>query len=167
MAKRKPVTKVKAPAIGDGTVTFSSGVTVKLVSLAPGLHRRIVQRTLQDFPDPAPPEEDGDQADYVRALKEARRQRANRVGEAILDFCVILDLTPWEPTITRLERYAGQFPEDPDERRLEFLTSYALQTAGDYDMAMMGIARLAMHRDPDLAAEIEKLQTDEEIDLAT
>jgi hypothetical protein len=168
VAKRKPVSKKKSEVTMEAsdTITYSSGVTVKLVPLAPGLHKMIVQKTLTDFPDPEPPGDGEDRAPYIQALKDARRQRASQVGEAILELCVSVDLEAWEPTIATLERVTGPFPEDPFDRKLTFLTGYALRTAGDYDLTMVGIARLAMRRDPELAAEIENLQG-EEIDLGT
>lgn len=135
-----------------------------------GLWERIHARAARDFPDPVPPKktitvlggveevDDLAQPDYVEAVRLANARRSNLLGEAVVDLCLQLDLEKWESEIKRIEKYTEPYPTDPDERRMRFLTDYALRTAGDYE-AVMTIAVTQMTvTDPEVSERINSFQ---------
>jgi hypothetical protein len=148
-------------------LTLDSGVTVTVRPFPAGLFEKVQARALEDFPDPDPPMkeipvvdgveevEDVDAPGYLAQKELAERKRLERLGEACLDLCVSVDLEAWEPTIRRLERYAGPFPEDPDERQLEFLTSYALSTADDWQNVLVTAIEQTVIGSPEVAERLK------------
>jgi hypothetical protein len=155
MAKRV----AREAKIGE-ELTLDSGVTVTVRPFPAGLFEKVQARALEDFPDPEPPMKeipvvDGDDPEYREQKELAERKRMERLGEACLDLCVSADLEKWEPTIRRLERYAGPFPEDPDERQLEFLTSYALSTADDWQNVLISSINQTVIGSPEVAERLK------------
>jgi hypothetical protein len=162
MAKRV----AREAKIGE-ELTLDSGVTVTVRPFPAGLFEKVQARALEDFPDPEPPMkeipvvdgteqvEDRDDPEYREQKELAERKRMERLGEACLDLCVSADLEKWEPTIRRLERYAGPFPEDPDERQLEFLTSYALSTADDWQNVLISSINQTVIGSPEVAERLK------------
>jgi hypothetical protein len=136
-----------------------------------GLWEEINIRAFQDFPDVVPPKktievlggteevDDLENAQYKADVKRVGEQRTGLLLEAILDICPQLDLTEWEPRIKRLEKYSRPFSDDPDERRIEFLTRYVLRTKSDYENLMVGAVSQILVDDPEVSARIQYFQS--------
>lgn len=152
---------------GPEELTLSSGVTVHVAPFPAGLWASLNSTGFERFPDPEPPrktvevvdgtEEVDDLKDpvYLAAKAEAERERNNLLGEAIIDLCVQVDMEPWAATVKRLERYTGKYPRDEDDRRVKFLTEYALRTRGDYEAVMVSATTQMMVSDPEVAARLK------------
>jgi len=125
--------------------TASSGITVQVRPLPGGAYRKLQMRALEEHPDAVPPKkeiatafnetetvDDLDDPAYQAAQAAAERARENIVGEAILEWCVDLDLEPYRGQVARLEKQLGPYPEDEHERRLRFLEDWVLRTDEDY-----------------------------------
>lgn len=146
---------------------LSSGITVIIRPFPPGLFESINTQAFRLFPDPQPPKktiaalggeeviDDTNDPGYLQAVAAMQTKRSNLLGEAVLDLCVELDLEPYRDTIRRLEKYSGDFPDDPNERRLKFLTDYALRTKGDYEAVMVSATTQTMIDDPEVSERIE------------
>lgn len=150
--------------------TFASGVTATILPFPAGLFEDLQAKAFQDFPDPIPPKkkikvvdgeeeiEDKENPDYKAAVQQAENGRYLMLLEAVIDLCIPLDLTPWETTIKRLEKYSSKFPDDPDERRIEFLTRYVLRGQADYlDVFTDAMAEMFLG-DPEVAEKLKSFQ---------
>jgi hypothetical protein len=131
-------------------MVLSSGVAVEYGPFPSGLYWDIMSRALEEHPDPEPPrktiqvvtgtEEVDDPEDpaYKAALEAARLARFNLLGEAVLDLCVevVGGMEQYEPVVGRLARkYAKEPPpDDPAERKVWFLTKYAIRTREDWKL---------------------------------
>jgi hypothetical protein len=98
------------------------------------VYQRMVQESMQRYAQPK----------TKKDRQKVKAERDNWLGERLLgyllDLCLDLDLEPWEPTIKRLEKYTGPYPEDPWERRGQFLTDYALGKGSEYtDLLVMAL----------------------------
>lgn len=156
---------------GPEEILLDSGVTIYVRPFPPGLYEKIQARALIDHPDPVPPKKeievvDGteiidnpDDETYQAEVTAIERKRNEILGEAVYDLCVdIQDAEKWEPMVKRLEKYQGPFPEDPDERKLEFLTSFALATAGDYERVMASAIGQTLIRDPEVSNRLQSFR---------
>jgi hypothetical protein len=131
-------------------MTLDSGVKVRYGPFPSGLYFDIMARALDEHPDPEPPMkeikvvdgteevEDPDDPDYQQKLKVARLARYNLLGEAALDLCVevVGGLEQYEPVIERIgKKYATDpAPDDPDDRKVWFLSKYGMSTRRDWDL---------------------------------
>jgi hypothetical protein len=147
---------------------LSSGVMVRIRPFPPGLFESINTQAFRLYPNPVPPKKiikvvDGEEEiddvnnpEYLKTMQEIERKRSNLLGEAVLDLCIeVLDFDQYENVIKRLQRYSGDFPEDKDERRLKFLTDFALRTKGDYEIVMVSATTQTMVDDPEVRERIE------------
>lgn len=146
---------------------LSSGVMVRIRPFPPGLFESINSQAFRLYPDPVAPKktikvvdgteevDDLSNPDYLAAVEEVGRKRSGLLGEAVLDLCVEVDIEPYAAIIKRLEKYSGEFPDDPEERKLKFLTDYALRTKGDYESVMVSATTQTMIDDPEVAERIE------------
>lgn len=151
---------------------LTSGVTVIVRPFPAGLFEKVQARGLREYPDPIPPKktitvldgteevDDLDDPDYKEEVALSERKRNELLGEAVYDLCVEIEggLDPWEPTIKKLEKYQGPFPEDPEDRKLEFLTSFGLSTAGDYELVMTSAVSQTLITDPEVADRLQSFQ---------
>lgn len=145
MSKAREIVK---PELGEQHC-LSSGVVVTVVPFPAGLWEKINTRAMREFPDPIPPKrqikvvdgteeiDDLENPEYVAKKAEAEAARSNLLGEAVIDLCIKLPLADWESQISRMERYTEPYPTDPDDRRVRFLTDYALRSKGDYEHIMV------------------------------
>ena len=159
---------------GPEQITLSSGVTVTVSPFPAGLWWDLHARALEQHPDPEPPTktidvvdgteevQDLDNPDYLEALALANRERTNIQGEAIIDLCVDVDMEPYAATIKRVERYIGQAPKEDDERRVWFLTKYALRGRADYEAVMLAATAQLMTSDPEVANRLKSFQREVE-----
>ncbi len=130
-------------------LTLSSGVEVEYGPFPANMYWDVQARALDDHPDPVPPKktievldgteevDDLEDPEYLTALNLARMARFNLLGEAALEFCVeVVDWERWEPKVERIsKKYAKDpAPTDPDERRVWFLSKFALRTTKDWQI---------------------------------
>jgi len=151
-------------------VTLSSGVQIKILPFPSQLYPKLNARALSEHPDPDPPTKtvevvdgteevpDTENEDYQQALREAQSARQAILLEAILDFCVEVDMDKWEDEVARLERYIGQLPEDPVERKIEFLNQFALRTKGDYELVATTATAAMMTGNPEVAERLKSFR---------
>jgi hypothetical protein len=166
MAKRARELLKNGNGAGHDMVAFSSGIVVEMLPFPAALWQEINIRAFRDFPDPVPPKKqvkvvDGfeevdnlDDPTYKAAVNETGQKRNELLLEAILDICPQIDLTPWESKIKRLEKYSDPFPEDPDDRRIEFLTRYVIRTKGDYEKLFVSAITQVLIDDPEVAERV-------------
>jgi len=145
-------------------------VQVTILPFPSQLYPRLNAKALAEHPDPEPPtktievvdgtEEVPDEEDegYQAALQEARSARQALLLEAILDFCVEVDMGEWEEQIARLERYVGELPDDPVERKIEFLNQFALRTKGDYELVATTATAQMMAGSPEVAQRLKSFR---------
>lgn len=156
---------------GPEEIVLDSGVKVRVSPFPAGLYEKVQAKSFVDFPDPIPPKKiikvvDGEEevddlhnAEYLAEKDEVERKRNTRLGEAVYDICVeVIDMEKWEGKIKRLEKHQGPFPEDPDDRQLEFLTSFAMSTAGDYEKVTTSAISQTMIKDPEVAERLDQFQ---------
>lgn len=169
MAKQR-VRELNGNGTGSEEITFSSGVTVTMLPFPAGLWQEINIKAFRDYPYPPPPkkvikalggEEEVDNLEdpaYKAAVLEVDQKRNSLLLEAILDVCPQVDLAEWEPKIKRLEKYSDPFPEDPEDRRIEFLTRYVIRTKGDYEKLMVSAIAQVLIDDPEVAERVAYFQ---------
>lgn len=154
--------------------TLSSGVTVRVLPFPAGLWDKINSQIQAEYPDPVPPKktisvlggteevDDLQDPDYLVKAREAKTARDNAsgkiIGEATLDLCVQVDLSPYEGAIKRLEKYTDKFPSDPDERRIRFLTEYAMRSRGDYEAVTFSAVTQMAIGDKEVAERVSSFQ---------
>lgn len=154
--------------------TLSSGVTVRVLPFPAGLWDKINAQILEEYPDPIPPKktitvlggteevDDLDDPEYKEKAATTKKERdtasGNIIGEATLDLCVEVDLTPYTNIIKRLEKYSGKFPADSDERRVRFLAEYALRSRGDYEVVTFSAVTQMTIGDKEVAGRISNFQ---------
>jgi hypothetical protein len=154
---------------------LSSGVRILYGPFPHGLYWDIMDRALREHPDPDPPrktinvlggtEEVDDLEDpaYKADLERARLARYNEIGQAALDLCVEVVGWPdkWAATVDRLAgKYAASPPpDDPDERRVWFLTKYAIRTAQDWKV-IGKIQRFSQIEEDDVRQRVESFPGD-------
>lgn len=147
--------------------TATSGITVQVRPLPGGAYRKLQVRAMEEHPDAVPPKkeipvfdgtelvDDEDDPEYVAAQAAAEHAREQMVGEAILEWCVDLDLGPHEATIARLERKLGSYPKDEHERRVRFLEDWVFRTGEDYrDVTFLAISQ-ALIDDKEVAERLQ------------
>lgn len=151
-------------------ITLSSGVVVSVTAFPVGLFEDLNIKGLELYPDPVPPKKavatlGGDEMvddlknpAYISKKNEAANNRNNLLAEAILDLCVQVDLTPWESVIKKLEKYSPAFSSDADERKLEFLTRYALRGKPDYEVVTVSAMAQMIADDAEVAKRLESFR---------
>lgn len=152
-------------------LTFSSGITVKMLPFPAGMWEEINITAFEKFPDVPPPKktinvlggteeiDDLENPAYKADMEKVGRERTGLLLEAILDICPQLNLAEWEPRIKRLEKYTRPFSTDTDERRIEFLTRYVLRTKSDYENLMLSAVSQILVDDPEVSARIQYFQS--------
>jgi hypothetical protein len=155
----------------NNELTFSSGVTVDMLPFPAGMWEEINIKAFEQFPDPVPPKktikalggteevDDLEDPEYKASVEKVGKDRTGLLLEAVLDICPQLDLVKWEPRIKRLEKYTRAFSEDPDDRRIEFLTRYVLRTKSDYENLMLAAVSQILVDDPEVSARIQYFQS--------
>lgn len=131
--------------------TLSSGVVVLYGPFPHGMYWDIMERALEEHPDPEVPMreidtsfgekeqiEDPDDPAYKLELEKARLARWNLLGEAALEFCIEIKggLEPWEPIIQRIADKYTKDPAPDDElgRKTWFLAKFGLRTREDWKL---------------------------------
>lgn len=155
----------------NNELTFSSGITVEMLPFPAGMWEEINIKAFEQFPDPIPPRktitvlggteevEDKEEPAYKADVEKVGKERTGLLLEAVLDICPQLDLARWEPRIKRLEKYTRPFSDDPDDRRIEFLTRYVLRTKTDYENLMLSAVSQVLVDDPEVSARIQYFQS--------
>ncbi len=129
---------------------LSSGVTITVLPFPARLHDSIQAKAQEKFPEPKPPKkiikvvdgseevDDINDPTYLEEKKKIRVQQeqwvGQRIGENVLDLCILVDVAPYEHVIKKLEKSLDESaPTDSDELRDYFLTNYALRGRADYE----------------------------------
>lgn len=153
------------------TITLSSGIEVQVYPFPANMYNQVMAKGLDEFPDPDPPKkvvktfdgeeetDDVDNPEYLAARRAAQNSRTNLLAQAVFDLCVQLDITEWEPTIKRLEKYSPKFPEDADDRRIAFLERYAVRTKDDYQLLMIAATEPVMVSDKEVEQRLKMFQS--------
>lgn len=148
-------------------LTLSSGVMVHVVPFPADLNKSISAYAFKQFPDPIPPKkvitvvdgteevDDLDNADYLAEKAKAEAGRSKIISEAFLDLSVNIDLARYEADIKRVERYTGAYPEDATERKLKFLTEFAIRTITDYQAISFSVMQQSGISEEDVAARLD------------
>lgn len=127
-------------------MTLSSGVRIRYGPFPLGLYWDIMARALDEHPEPEPPKktiavlngteevDDLEDPEYKKDLNAARAAQHTLLGEAVLEFCVEIADDDWE---RKCDRIAAKYvkeppPEDPDEKRIWYLSRYAFRTKQDW-----------------------------------
>lgn len=154
---------------------LSSGVMVRILPFPARLHDNLQSKSLEKFPEPLPPKkivkvvdgteetDDLNNPDYLKTKELADRQRqewfAKKLGETIIDFCIMVDTEPYEHIIRNLEKtYEEEAPKNPDERRAYFLTNYAIRGRADYERVMVVSQTLMAVGDKEIAARMDSFR---------
>lgn len=126
-------------------IILKSGVTIRVSAFPNKLWRIMKEKSLEKFPDPEIPKktiktlgedeevDDLNNEDYILAKQEAEDLQSNFLGTAILELCVHIDLVDYEFEIKKLEKYTEKLPDDPIDRKVQFLTDFAFVNAADYE----------------------------------
>lgn len=170
MAKRK----TRAVEENFEEITLSSGIRVRVTAFPVYLHRKIERKIEDEFEIPDPPlktvktvdgeetVEDPNNPDYLAEVEQIKRQRNNRkaelLGEAVCDLSVevVTDEDEVEQIIRRVEKYTQPFPQDPNDRRVEFLTSFAIKTTDDYQALITTSINLMVRTQVTTKEEVDK-----------
>ncbi len=152
-------------------IELSSGVRVRYGPFPGSLYWDIMARALEQYPDPEPPKkrvevvdgfeevEDTENPDYKAALAKARLARAGVLGEAVLELCVE-PVGDWESIVQRLEKkWAKDVPTDPTDRKVWFLSKYALRTPEDWQIISL-VQRFSQIQDEEVARRAEFFRGD-------
>lgn len=163
---------LKEQESGEGRVC-SSGVTIRVRPIPAILLRRLEAKINRDFPDPLPPKktievlggteevDDLNNSDYIREKNEIALKRIELQGEAILDFCVDLEggIEAYNAVIARIEKRAGEaYPTDPDERRLLFLSEYAIRSGVDWQFVFASAVEQTQATDPEVTERMDSFR---------
>lgn len=153
-------------------LTLSSGVTVHVVPFPADLNKSISAYAFKQFPDPTPPKkqvavvdgteevDDLDNAEYLAEKARAEAGRSKIISEAFIDLSVNVDLAKYEADIKRIERYTGAYPEDPTERKLKFLTEFAIRTVTDYQAISFSVMQQTGISEEDVAERLDLFRSE-------
>jgi len=148
-------------------LTLSSGVTVHVVPFPADLNKSISAYAFREFPDPIPPKKtiqvvDGteevdnlEDADYLADKVRVEAGRSKIISEAFIDLSVNVDLGKYNADIKRVERYTGPYPDDPTERKLRFLTEFAIRTVTDYQAISFSVMQQSGISEEDVAERLD------------
>lgn len=129
--------------------TFSSGITCGILPFPALIFEKLQRLAIKKFPEPKAPKKkikvvDGEETvddvtneKYLAKKNKAENERNRWLSERMLNIalrdCILLDLDEYEPVIKQLENDLGEpYPEDPIERRLEFVRDYVFRSASDF-----------------------------------
>lgn len=148
-------------------ITLSSGVVVNVTALAPGL----IQQIQKDNPDAIPPKktitvlggteevDNLDDPEYKEKQKVIENVRNGKLGEAVIEFCLTLDMSKYDGLIKRLEKVVSPYPTDKDERQTRFLYEYALKKADDYSLVITSALEQISISDKEVQERIATFQS--------
>lgn len=157
------------------TERLSSGVEVMVLPFSARLHDSIQSKAQEKFPDPKPPKkiikvvdgseevDDVNNPAYLEEKQEAKTLRDNwvgqRIGENVIDTCLVVDLEPYKSVIERLAKSLEEpVPTDSEELKEFFLTNYALRGRADYErITSVSLALMAVG-DKEIAARMDSFR---------
>jgi hypothetical protein len=159
------------------TEVLSSGVQVTVLPFPARLYDSIQTKGNEKYPEPVPPKkiikvvdgtEEVDDLKNPQYLEEKEQSKAlretwiaQRIGETVLDFCLLVDVSAYGHIIKKLEKtYEEPAPVDSDERRLYFLTNYALRGRADYErVSSLSITLMAVG-DKEIVARMDSFRSE-------
>jgi len=149
----------------------SSGMKVLYGPFPFGMYWDIMEKGLDQFPDPPVPQkeikvldgtemvDDEDDPEYQVELKAAVFKRNNLLGQACLEFCVepVGGMEQYEPLIQRMasEYVKDPVPENPTERKVWFLKRYAFRTATDWNEIIRRVQNFSQIREKEVRDRVE------------
>jgi len=151
----------------------SSGVRIWVRPIPALLLRRLEAKIAIDYPEPIVPKktvevlggteevEDLNNAEYQEAKSAINIKRIELQGEAILDFCVDLDggIEAYASTIARIEKQLGEtYPTDLEERRILFLTEYAIRNGSDWGFVFASAIEQTQVTDPEVSKRMDSFR---------
>ena len=152
---------------GPRTIKLTSGVEVEALPMPGGAWERLQARAMELFPDPEPKmkeidtsfgekEEVGDLEDpvYLAGKRRAESQRSEWTGKVVLRRYVKVDLEQYAEIIKELDEDFGLSAE-PEQRKLDFLTWYAIQTPADTSTLMVHTVYGSLLGDEEVAKRLE------------
>lgn len=154
---------------------LSSGVKVKILPFPARLWEKIHERVLREIPEVKPPKktinvlggtEEVDNLtdkEYLATKKDTdqsrQRLQGELLGEATLDLCVEVDITPHLAEIKRVAKYGGDdLPTDENELKIYFLNTLALRNLADYQKVISTAIQLMAVGDTEVAERIESFR---------
>jgi len=152
---------------GPRTVRLTSGVEVEALPMPGGAWERLQGRGMELFPDPEPPMkeiktsfgemeevEDLEDPTYLAGKRRAESQRSDWIGKVVLRRYIKVDLEQYGKIIKELDEDFG-LSEDPAERKLDFLTWYAIQTPADTSTLMVHTVYGSVLGDEEVAKRLD------------
>lgn len=155
---------------------LSSGVMVTILPFPARLHDSIQAKALEKFPEPKSPkkivkvlngteEVDDKNPQYLEEKEQSRIARENwaasKIGEKVIDFCLQVDISAYEHIIKKLElTYEEPAPLDLDDRRVYFLTNYALRGRADYERIISVSLTLMAVGDKEITQRMESFRSE-------
>lgn len=156
---------------------LSSGVKVTVLPFPARLHDSIQAKAQEKFPEPKPPKkiikvvdgsEEVDDVNNPAYLEEKKRIQAERdqwagqkIGENVLDLCIVIDVAPYQHIIKKLEKSLDEpAPKDSEELRDYFLTNYALRGRADYERVTSVALTLMAVGDSEILARMDSFRSE-------
>lgn len=154
---------------------LSSGVVVTILPFPARLHDSIQAKAQEKFPEPKPPKkiikvvdgqeevDDLNNPEFLEEKKQLGRQRdewvGQRIGETIIDLCIMVDIEPYKKVIARLAKTLDEpAPTDVDELKEYFLTNYALRGRADYERVTSISLTLMAVGDKEISARMDSFR---------
>ena len=154
---------------------LSSGVTVTILPFPARLYDSIQTRAMEKYPEPIPPKkiikvaggtEEVDDKTNPQYLEEKDRSKAlrdnwiaQRIGETVLDMCIVVDISPYKDIIKKIEKILDESaPSDSDELEEYFLTNYALRGRADYERVSSVAVSLMAIGDSEIVARMNNFR---------
>ncbi len=154
---------------------LSSGVIVTVLPFPARLHDSIQSKAQEKFPEPKPPKkiikvvdgqeevDDLNNPEFLEEKKQLAAQRdqwvGQRIGETIIDLCVIVDIEPYKKVIGKLAKTLDEpAPTDEEELKEYFLTNYALRGRADYERVTSVSLTLMAVGDKEISARMDSFR---------
>lgn len=146
--------------------TFSSGITCTVLPFPALRFEKLQKAALRQFPIPKAPKkkikvadgtemiDDVDNPDYIAKKDKVEKERDRWLSEKILNIamrdCIELELDDYEKIIAQLESdgLEEEYPEDPGERKIEFMKDYVFRSGQDF-IAIVQITQRLMTVSPE------------------
>ena len=152
---------------GPRTVRLTSGVEVQAMPMPGGAWERLQARGMELYPDPEPPMkeidtsfgekeevEDLEDTAYLAGKRRAENERSDWIGKVVLRRYIQVDLEQYDEIVKELDEDFG-LSDDPAQRKLDFLTWYAIQTSADTSALMVHTVYGSLLGDEEVAKRLD------------
>lgn len=176
MAKRK-TKRVQADDKDYSELRLAAGVLIQILPFPIGMFESINEKVIVSNPYPDPPEKeitvlggktetikDVDDPDYMSKIARIDKVRETQMSQLILEYilydCInIIEPSDVQSEIKRLSRFV-EFPDDPNECVIKYLTSHAIRTKGEYSEIITRSLELSVVSDEEVANRLTSFQRD-------